>query len=93
MKLTIRYESWLWLFKFRAVIWSQVSSSVLIVGGILHGGTGSFGTFGSVQISLCPVEHGDSFETSHRASWSPGVHHIMQVREYDAFEAAPIEHQ
>ena len=50
-------------------------------------------TFSSVQISLCPVEHGDSFETSHRASWSPGVHHIMQVREYDAFEAAPIEHQ
>ena len=25
-------------------------------------------TFDCVQISLCPVEHGDSFEASHRAS-------------------------
>ena len=33
-------------------------------------------TFVSVQISLCPVEHGDGFEASHRASWSPGVQHI-----------------
>ena len=36
-------------------------------------------TSDTLQISLCPVEHGDGFDTSHRDSWSPGVKYIASA--------------